>query len=148
MTTLPPWSTGLRRADDPATGWADRRYARWFWVLSVMGVIVMIIAWYWFGSAHEEEMTEQPKALAAGSTEAGFGAVVGGVPLVFAHLVGLVLLAIIAVRGRAKKWTGFVYSIVAVALASGIGIGVAQVLWAGELFMMGVGAPALVPSQP
>jgi hypothetical protein len=117
-------------------------------VLSVVGVVVMIVAWNWFGLAHEEEMTEQPKALAAGSTEAGFGAVVGGVPLVFAHLVGLVLLAIVAVRGRAKRWTGFVYAVVAVALASGIGIVVAQVLWAGELFMMGVGAPGLVPSEP
>lgn len=149
MTTLPPWATAPRRgADDPTTGWADRRYARWFWALSVVGVVVMIFAWNWFGLAHEEEMTEQPKALSAGSTEAGFGAVVGGVPLVFAHLVGLVLLAIVAVRGRTKRWTGWLYAIVAVALTSGVGIAVAQVLWAGELFMMGVGAPGLVPSEP
>jgi hypothetical protein len=116
--------------------------------LSVVGVIVMIIAWIWFGLAFEEEMTEQPKALAAGTTEAGWGAVVGGVPLVVAHVVGLVLLAIVAVRGRATRWTGFVYAIVAVAFASGVGIVVAQVLWAGQLFMMGVGAPGLVPSTP
>ncbi|RWZ53250.1 hypothetical protein ELQ90_01760 [Labedella phragmitis] len=106
--------------------------------MSVVGVIVMIVGWNWFGLAHEEEMTEQPKAVSAGSTMAGWGAVVGGVPLVAAHMVGLVLLAIVAVRGRVRRWTGFVYAVLAVALASGVGIAVAQVLWAGELFMMGV----------
>jgi ABC-type uncharacterized transport system permease subunit len=116
--------------------------------LSVIGVLVMIVAWLWFGAAYEEEMSEQPKALGAGTTMAGTGALFGGVPLALAHAAGLVTLAAIAVSGRAKRWTGFVYAVLAVTLASSIGILVAQLFWSGQLFLMGVGAPGLVPSTP
>jgi hypothetical protein len=137
-----------RSAHRPSAGWSDRGAARWFWTFSAIGVVAMIAAWQVFGVAYEEEMSEQPKALAAGTTMAGTGALLGGVPLVIAHLAGLVALSVIAMRGRAVMWTGIVYAVVATAIASGIGLLVAHVLWGGQLFMMGVGAPGLAPATP
>ncbi|RUR01936.1 hypothetical protein [Labedella endophytica] len=132
----------------PSAGWSDPGAARWFWTFSALGVVAMIAAWQVFGVAYEEEMSEQPKALAAGTSMAGTGAVFGGVPLIMAHLAGLVVLSVIAVRGRAVMWTGIVCAVLATAFTSGIGLLVAQVLWNGQLFMMGVDAPGLVPATP
>lgn len=109
-----------------------------FWAFAVTGVIAMIVAWVWFGMAFEEEMSDQPKATAAGTTMADFGASLGVPPLVFAHVVGVVILGLTAFPGRrrtAPVWAGAVAS---VAVASIIGLLVAEWLYGGRLFLMGV----------
>lgn len=114
-----------------------------FWVLASLGVIASAVAWVWYGGAQFEAQTEQPKALSAGTTMAGFAEVVGGVPLVIAHLVGLTLLSVSAWKGYGKR--GIAMSILAVVAASGIGIIVAQILWAGDLFQLGIDNNTWIP---
>ena len=90
-----------------------------------------------------EAQSEQPKALAAGTTEAGFGEVVGGVPLVFAHVVGLVALMLLGWFGYRGR--GLLMAAASLAVASLIGIGIAQLLWQGELFQLGIDNDIFVP---
>jgi hypothetical protein len=72
-------------------------------VAASLGVIASAIAWVWYGFAHFEAQTEQPKALSAGTTMAGFAEVIGGViPLVLAHLLGLALLLVLGWRVTAS----------------------------------------------
>ncbi|WP_241489395.1 hypothetical protein [Leucobacter celer] len=92
----------------------------------------MTIAWCWFGLAVYEEYSEQGKALAAGTTMDGFAAVFGGVPLVLAHVIGLVLLLILGWSGW--RASGIVLGAVAVSVASLIGLGIAQILFEGRVF--------------
>lgn len=129
----------------PTEGSGRERSSRPFWILAVVGLVVMSAAWSLFGLAFEEEMTEQPKSLSAGSTMAGFGSLFGTAPLVVAHASGLVILSIVAVRGRARPWAGFATALATVLVVSAIGLLTAQILWAGQLFAMGVGAPGLTP---
>jgi hypothetical protein len=68
---------------------------------------------------------------------------VGGVALIAAHLVGLALLLVLGWKGYRER--GIVFAIVAVGAASGIGIVVAQLLWAGELFRLGIDNITYVP---
>lgn len=123
----------------PATAKSDRgsTIARGaFWLLAALGVIASAVAWAWYGFAKFEAQTEQPKALDADTTMAGFAEVIGVAPLVLAHLVGLVLLWGVGWRGYGTR--GFALAIVAVMVASGLGIIVAQILWGGELFRLGI----------
>ncbi|WP_193750717.1 hypothetical protein [Leucobacter chromiiresistens] len=87
-----------------------------------------------------EEAHEQGKAEAAGRTMAGFAATVGGVPLVLAHVIGLVLLS--RIGWRVWRGAGLAYAALAVAAASIVGIGVGQLLFGGNLFYT---APVFVP---
>lgn len=111
-----------------------------FWAWSGAGALVMTAAWFWFGLSISEEASEQGKAEAAGATMSGFAATVGGVPLVLAHIVGLVLLALIG--WRAWRGAGLAYAALAVAAASLVGLGVGQLLFGGNLFYT---APVFVP---
>ncbi len=107
-----------------------------FWIVAALGLVASSIAWTWYGFAQFEAQSEQGKALSAGTTMAGFGELLGGLPLALAHFVGIATLAVLgwhAYRGR-----GMVLAIVAVLITSAIGIGVAQLLWAGELFQLGI----------
>lgn len=141
--------TALRNRVEPhrAGGhgrWLSVGRRRSFWILAAVGLVVMIAAWVWFGAAMFEEMSEQPKAVSAGTTMEGFGSVIGGIPLVVAHLAGVAILSAVAIEGR-RHWTGGAYALIAVATTSAVGLCVAQLLWAGALFEMGAGASALVP---
>jgi hypothetical protein len=107
-----------------------------FWVVAALGPLAAAIAWTWYGFAQFEAQTEQGKAVSAGTTMAGFAEVFGGIPLVLAHIIGLAVLMPLgwfAYRGR-----GVVGAVAAVVIASIIGIVIAQVLWAGELFELGI----------
>lgn len=107
-----------------------------FWVLAGVGAIIMAVAWTWYGSSHLEAESEQGKALAVGKTMEGFAEVVGGIPLAVSHLLGLIILLILGWLGWRSK--GLVFGIVAVVVASFIGIAVAQILFSGELFEVGL----------
>jgi Sec-independent protein secretion pathway component TatC len=114
-----------------------------FWVVASLGVVASAIAWVWYGMAQEEAQSEQSKAVSAGTSMAGFAELVGGVPLVLAHLVGLGVLLILGWRSYRKH--GIILAVVAVAIASAIGILCAQLLWAGDLFELGIGNDTYVP---
>lgn len=111
-----------------------------FWVLSVLGVVVAVVAWVWFGMAFLEEMTEQPKAVAAGTSMAGFGFEFGTVPLLVAHAVGIVALGLTVFPRQPRTGRAWGYALASVAIASLIGMIAAQVLFGGRLFLMGAGA--------
>ncbi|GAA5207177.1 hypothetical protein [Microbacterium kyungheense] len=114
-----------------------------FWVVAALGPLSAAIAWFWYGFAQAEAQSEQGKALAAGTTMAGFAEVVGGIPLVLAHIVGvglLVTLGWFGYRGR-----GIALALGAVLVASLIGVGVAQLTYGGELFDLGIGNDTFVP---
>ncbi|MEV8338850.1 hypothetical protein [Leucobacter sp. NPDC077196] len=102
-----------------------------FWTYVGIGVGVMTVAWTWMGFATLEEITEQGKAEAAGTTMAGFAALIGGVPLVVAHLIGLSLL----LRAGWRWWRGegLICGLGATAVVSLIGFGVAQILFGGQV---------------
>jgi len=114
-----------------------------FWLLASLGVIASAVAWAWYGFAQFEAQTEQPKALSADTTMAGFAEVIGGVPLILAHLIGLILLLVVGWWAYGKR--GIALAIVAVIVASGIGIIVAQILWGGELFQLGINNNTYLP---
>lgn len=109
-----------------------------FWVLAATGVIALSVAWVWLGMAFEEEMSDQPKAVSAGTTMAGFGASVGILPLVLAHVTGVVLLGLTAFPGSRRSGRVWVWALASVAVASIIGLLVAEGLFGGRLFLMGV----------
>ncbi|MGU3647062.1 hypothetical protein ACLBXX_19055 [Microbacterium sp. C23T] len=79
----------------------------------------------------------------AGTTMAGFAEAIGGVPLVLAHLIGLILLLVLGWWSYGKR--GIALAIVAVIVASGVGIVVAQILWGGELFQLGINNNTYIP---
>lgn len=114
-----------------------------FWVLALLGSVASAVAWSWYGFAQFEAQTEQSKALSAGTTMAGFAELVGGVPLIIAHLLGLALLLPLGWMGYRGR--GIAFAIVAVVAASGVGIVLAQLLWAGELFQLGINNITYVP---
>lgn len=114
-----------------------------FWVVASLGVPAAVVAWNWYALAQFEAQSEQSKALSAQTTMAGFAEVWGGVPLVLAHIVGLVTLLILGwkrYRGR-----GIALAVGAVCTASVVGIAIAQLLWAGELFQLGIDNDVYVP---
>ena len=69
-----------------------------FWTMACLGVPAALFSWCWFGFAMAEAQSEQGKALAAGTTMAGFGETVGGIPVAVAHVVGLIVLLVLAHR--------------------------------------------------
>ena len=114
-----------------------------FGVVAALAVPVLAVAWLWYGLAQFEAQTEQGKALAAGTTMAGFGGLFGGVPLVIAHIVGLAALGVLGWKGYGGR--GIVYAIVAVLVATGMCVAAAQLVWAGELFQLGTNNNTFVP---
>ena len=108
-----------------------------FWIVLTASLPVLALAWCWYGFAQQEAQSEQSKALAAGTSMAGFGELLGGVPLGLVHVVGLVTLLALGWRGFRAR--GLVLAILGLCAASAIGVTVAQALWAGRLFELGVG---------
>lgn len=120
--------------------WPRRGATVGFWVAAVSGIVVMVVAWVWFGLSFSEEMTEQCKAVSASTSMAGTGILFGLVPLVVVHLAGAAVLGPLGSVARADRRSGWVYAVCAVAVASLIGMIAAQLLFEGRLFSMGVAA--------
>jgi len=114
-----------------------------FIVVAVLGFPTAAAAWTWYGLAQFEAQSEQGKALAAGTTMAGTGEIMGGVPLVLAHIVGLVTLVVLG--WKAQRGRGIALAIVAVAVTSVVGIVIAEMLWEGQLFQLGINNDVYVP---
>ncbi|MFF2274115.1 hypothetical protein ACFVTX_17705 [Agromyces sp. NPDC058136] len=121
------------KADAALTG---RSASTRFWVFAAWGILTATGAWLWYGLAQFESQSEQCKALAAGTTMAGFGELTGGIPLVLLHLLGLG--ALVPLGWRQDRWDGVMRAVIAVLVASVIGIGITQILLGGELFQLGV----------
>ncbi|MGV8912425.1 MAG: hypothetical protein ACOH14_07395 [Rhodoglobus sp.] len=120
----------------PSGGWRSGAGQLSFWLITSVGTIVLCVAWAWYGLSFFEEMTEQCKSVAAGSSEAGFGLVVGGIPLVIVHVLIFVPMLVIGAKSYSKRADGVVLAVVVVVAASGFGIVVSELLWAGKLFTM------------
>ncbi|WDG17279.1 hypothetical protein [Microbacterium sp. Clip185] len=116
----------------PSRGWRNDMVAALFWLLTVVGVLMMTGAWFLLALASLEEGTEQPKALAAGTTMAGTTLWLGIVPLVFAHIAGFAL-CLVATTGRFDRARGVLWAGEAVIGASLIGLAVVLVLSGGQL---------------
>lgn len=131
MMTMTMTGEGRQVHDDE--GWKGTAYLVWFWILAVIGVIVMTGAWILLPLASLEEVTEQGKAVAAGTTMAGTSLVFGVLPLVISHAIGLLLLCSIGVGGRYNRRRGFWLGVAAVAAASIVGLTVTLILTGGHL---------------
>ena len=128
----------------PVESISDEKARTGFWVVAWLGAVAATILWTRYGLAQFEAQTEEPKARSAGTTMAGFGELMGGVPLAFGHLLGLGLLLLFGCGGYGKR--GIALALVAFVTASVIGLIVAQVLWGGELFELGINNdPEIVP---
>lgn len=121
--------------------WRSGGSAWAFWILAAVGIPVMIGAWPMLPLASLEEVTEQGKAEAAGTTMAGTTFVMGVLPLVAAHVVGLALLCTVGGTGRTNRRTGVAWGVAAVLIASAIGLAVVALLSGGELIY----SPTYVP---
>lgn len=117
-------------------GWRSDGRRDAFWLVVGSAAIVLCVAWFWYGLSFNEEMTEQCKSLAAGDSEEGIGWLLGGPPLVLAHIVFFVSLLLVGRRNHEQPRTGALLGLVALVAASALGIGVNQLVWTGELFTM------------
>lgn len=114
-------------------GWRSTAYLAVFWALAIVGLPVMTGAWLLLPLASLEELTEQGKAVAAGTSMTGTTFSYGVLPLVLAHGVGLVLLCAIGAAGRYDRRSGLLLGIVAVAAASLVGLTVILIIFGGQL---------------
>lgn len=121
-------------------GWAVPWATATFWSLAGLGVVVACLSWAWFGFVEFEVLTEECKAQAAGTSEEGFGFLIGTIPLILAHLLGLALLIWFGTVAYRPRGFGPVWALFMVAISSLAGLTVAQLLWNGELFEMGTRA--------
>ena len=103
-----------------------------FWWIACLGLPAALFSWCWYGFAMLEAQSEQGKALAAGTTMAGFGETVGGVPVALAHLAGLILLLVTARKGY--PGAAIAMAVVALIVASAIGLAAAQLAFGGAVF--------------
>ncbi|MBZ4487138.1 hypothetical protein LQ938_15155 [Microbacterium sp. cx-55] len=112
-----------------------------FWVFGTLGaVLVMPVAWTWFGWAFSEERTDECRALAAGTSMGGYGALLGLVPLIVVYAIGAVVLWSTAAAGKRTRSSAVGHVLVVMIAGTAIGIAVAQFLLAGQLFVGGAAA--------
>ncbi|PYY39003.1 hypothetical protein [Curtobacterium sp. MCPF17_046] len=104
-----------------------------FWSLTVLGAPIMCGAWIWLTLASTEQVSESAKAPPGDTSTDGFFVMFGVVPLVLAHLLGLVILRSIAPRERDARGTSWTMAAVAVLVTSGVGLAVALQVNGGVL---------------
>lgn len=104
-----------------------------FWSLTVLGTAIMCGAWIWLGLASIEQVTESAKAPPGDTSTDGIFVIFGVVPLVLAHLLGLVILRWSAPHERGKRGTRWAMAAVAVLVTSAIGLAVAIQVNGGAL---------------
>lgn len=120
----------------PNSPTVDPKLVSKFRVFAGLSVAVLSILWCWYGLAQLEAETDQGKALAAGTTMEGTAFWMGGLPLLVAHAI----LAAILLRSGWRAWRarGLWVGVLAVVVASAIGIGVGQIVFGGRLFEVGL----------
>lgn len=127
---------GSAPVDEPNVGWHSAGGRAAFWIVAGAGALVLCLAWFWYGLSFFEEMTEQCKSLAAGSSESGLGLLFGAPPLVLVYLLLLVSLLLIGTKYHSRPRRGALLALVVIAAASALGIAVNELLWTGDLFAM------------
>ena len=138
---------GGPRVRQPIRGWRSENGRAAFWVVAAIGVPVLCVAWFWYGLAYQEEMTDNDPGPGSSTTGIGLGMSLGGIPVIFVHGLLLLILALIGATYHTRRLTGILLAVFAVALGSGVGIAVNQLLWAGCLFAMSAeqACPAYLP---
>lgn len=135
---------GGPRVRGPVGGWRSAGGRVAFWVVAAIGVPVLGAAWFWYGLAGLNEMTDmEPPSGPPASTMMLFGVV----PVAVIHALLLFVLISIGVTFHTRRGIGILLAVSVVALASGAGIAVNQLLTAGCLFAMSAQqmCPAYVP---
>ena len=127
---------GNERVREPVVGWSSDGSRLAFWLIGAAGTVVLCVAWFWYGLVFLDEMTEQCKAVAAGSSSVGTGLLLGVPPLVVAYLVILIPLLLVGAKYHSRRSRGLLLALLTVAVASAISIGVNELLWTGNLFAM------------
>jgi len=95
----------------------------------------MVFAWALVPISSLDEATEQGKALAAGTSAAGTTVIFGLIPLVAAHVIGLVVLGVIAMSGLRTRRMAMFHTVGAVAIASLFGLAIVMAVSHGELIV-------------
>ena len=73
-----------------------------FWLIAGFGIVASAIAWAWYGMAQEEAQSEQGKAVAAGTSMAGFAEVDRQQPLRSMTQIRIGQLGTSGARGNAR----------------------------------------------
>jgi hypothetical protein len=137
--------SGGPRVREPARGWRSENGRAAFWVVAApLGIPLLCVAWFWYALAGLNEMTDmEPPSGPPPSTLLAFG----GGPVITIHALLLLVLISIGATYHSRKGIGVLLAVSAVALASGVGIVVNQLLTEGCLFAMSVDqlCPPYVP---
>jgi hypothetical protein len=114
-------------------GWRDRSSRIAFWTFTAIGVPATFAGWLMLVIASYEEVSEQGKAVAAGTTMAGTTFVLGVIPLVIVHFIGFVILCALGALGRLHRGKGALLGAAAVVGASLISLAVVLIIGGGHL---------------
>lgn len=138
MTTPTP-TPGNKTVDHAAAlgavvgGWRDRASRSQFWIFAAIGVPATFVGWLILMLASYEEMTEQGKAVAAGTTMEGTTVMFGVIPLVIIHLIGFMTLCSLGALGRLHRGGGALLGAAAVVGASLVSLCIVLILGDGQL---------------
>ena len=125
-------SDGGARVRNTSRGWHSAGGQQAFWIIAAIGALVLCAAWYLYGSAYYNEMTDA--CLTESSKTSTVGFLLGAVPAILAHLLVLIPLLAIGAKYHSHRVVGIFLALVVVAIASGIGIALNEFLLAGQLF--------------
>jgi hypothetical protein len=135
---------GGPRIREPARGWHSQTGRTAFWVVAGIGVLVLCAAWFQYGLAGLDEMTDMK---APSGSDAITLLLLGAVPVTITHAVLALVLISIGARFHTRQIVGVLLAICAIAIASVAGIVLNQLLTEGCLFAMSASqvCPAFVP---
>ncbi|MDR6200773.1 hypothetical protein QE374_002682 [Microbacterium sp. SORGH_AS428] len=127
-------------SDNGSTTWTSDTARSIFWSWSVIGLILLTAAWFWYGASYFEEMSDACKSRVAGSSGAGTGLLLGAVPLVLAYFVAFVPLIFIGATRRVRRLNGVWMSFAVLLAQSAVAVALNELFWAGQLFQMSASA--------
>lgn len=105
-----------------------------FWVTALAGLPVMAVSWMWLSLMSLEEVQEAAKAGSGSDAADGTTFSYGGIPLVAAHVAGLVLISIFGSRWRFRPVPASILAFVIVAIESAFGFFVTFAVNGGQIF--------------
>jgi hypothetical protein len=135
---------GGPRVREPARGWRSENGRAGFWIVAGIGVLVLCAAWFMYGLAGLNEMTDMEPPSGPVTTTLLY---LGVIPIVFVHALLLLVLILIGAMSHTRRAIGVLLAVSAVAVASIVGIVLNQLLTEGCLFAMSAYqmCPAYVP---
>jgi len=116
-----------------STGWTTAGWAALYWCTAALGAVAGFGSWTWLWLASDEDDrgTAHDRSWPNESV-----ITLGVVPLLFAHVVGLLLLLKAARRGRKGRSSAVWFALVALVVDSSIGLAGALALTGGQLVMV------------